>query len=83
MIDEGGQNACIAQYDAPSPNAWGRQFGGVTSAADCSALPEELQAGCLWRFEWTGGDVNTTTTLFEEATCPTELTSISGCFPPS
>ena len=27
-------------------------FAGVTSDAECSELPSNLQAGCHWRWQW-------------------------------
>ena len=29
-------------------------FAGVTSDAECSELPSNLQAGCHWRWQWYG-----------------------------
>ncbi|OBZ73157.1 putative endoglucanase type K [Grifola frondosa] len=78
----GDYNACTAQYGAPS-GGWGRQYGGVTSDSQCSELPSNLQAGCHWRWEWAGGDVNEWDVTFKQVNCPSQLTSISGCTPAS
>ncbi|KAI0704442.1 glycoside hydrolase [Cerioporus squamosus] len=76
----GDFNACTAQYGAPS-GGWGRQYGGVTSDAQCSQLPSNLQAGCHWRWQWAGGDVNTWQITYKQVNCPSQLTSLSGCTP--
>jgi len=70
-------NGCSSQWGAPS-DGWGARYGGVASAADCSQLPTQLQAGCQFRFGWFKNADNPTMT-YQEVTCPTELTSISGC----
>ncbi|KAL1942260.1 hypothetical protein VTO73DRAFT_6324 [Trametes versicolor] len=62
----GDFNACTAQYGAPS-GGWGRQYGGVTSDAECSQLPSNLQAGCHWRWQWAGGDVNEWQTTYKQS----------------
>jgi hypothetical protein len=31
---------------------------GVSSDAECNALPSELRAGCHWRWKWAGGSIN-------------------------
>ncbi|KAL4248185.1 glycosyl hydrolase 45 (cellulase K) family protein [Abortiporus biennis] len=76
----GDYNACTAQYGAPS-GGWGRQYGGVSSDAECSQLPSSLQDGCHWRWQWAGGDVNEWAITYQQVNCPSELTSISGCTP--
>lgn len=78
----GGLNACTAQYGAPS-QGWGAQYGGVSSDSQCDELPSILQAGCHWRWEWAGGGINEWTIEYEQVNCPSELTSISGCYPAS
>ena len=30
---------------------WGQTYGGVGSKEECYGLPQEAQAGCIWRFE--------------------------------
>ncbi|KAK7460431.1 Endoglucanase 5A [Stygiomarasmius scandens] len=66
---------CPAQF-----GSWngGQQYGGVSSRDECSQLPAALVAGCQFRFDWFMGADNPGVT-FQEVTCPSELTSISGC----
>jgi hypothetical protein len=56
---------------------------GVTSDSQCSQLPSNLQAGCHWRWQWAGGDVNEWSITYKQVNCPSQLTSISGCTPAS
>ncbi|KAK0625881.1 RlpA-like double-psi beta-barrel-protein domain-containing protein-containing protein [Immersiella caudata] len=58
---------------------WGRQYGGVVKAEDCVALPDALQAGCYWRWNWARGDVNGWNVEYNQITCPEQLSSVSGC----
>ncbi|KAJ3038346.1 hypothetical protein HDV00_000767 [Rhizophlyctis rosea] len=44
-------NGCSSQWGAPS-TGWGAQYGGISSASQCSQLPSQLQSGCNWRFNW-------------------------------
>jgi hypothetical protein len=57
----------------------GDQNGGVNSSAACANLPQNLQGGCYWRFNWAHGDVNNWDMQYTQVTCPSRLTSISGC----
>ncbi|KAK0742740.1 RlpA-like double-psi beta-barrel-protein domain-containing protein-containing protein [Schizothecium vesticola] len=66
---------CEAQYGYD----WGRKYGGVVKAEDCVTLPERLQAGCYWRWNWARGDVNGWGIDYERIECPRELTDVSGC----
>ncbi|CAD5232686.1 unnamed protein product [Bursaphelenchus xylophilus] len=70
-------NGCTAQWGAPS-SGWGSQYGGVSSASDCSQLPSALQPGCEWRFGWFENADNPSVT-FKRVTCPTAITDKSGC----
>jgi hypothetical protein len=70
-------NGCTTEWGAPS-SGWGAQYGGVTAASDCAALPEALQAGCEWRFGWFEGADNPTVS-FEQVACPAALTANTGC----
>ncbi|KAL7266958.1 hypothetical protein RUND412_010475 [Rhizina undulata] len=70
-------NGCTSQYGAPS-TGWGAQYGGVSTRDDCDELPDALIAGCQWRFDWFEGADNPTVS-FTTITCPTELTSKTGC----
>ncbi|EEB93859.1 hypothetical protein MPER_07434, partial [Moniliophthora perniciosa FA553] len=66
---------CPAQF-----GSWngGAQYGGVSSAAECSNLPAAVQEGCRFRFDWMGGADNPGVT-FQEVSCPAQITSVSGC----
>ncbi|XP_050300231.1 endoglucanase-like isoform X8 [Anthonomus grandis grandis] len=68
---------CQTQWNAPA-SGWGEQYGGVTSDAECDELPTELQSGCHFRFGWYENAENPEVD-FEQITCPTELTSLTGC----
>nr|BAF57358.1 putative glycosyl hydrolase family45 [uncultured symbiotic protist of Hodotermopsis sjoestedti]BAF57360.1 putative glycosyl hydrolase family45 [uncultured symbiotic protist of Hodotermopsis sjoestedti] len=70
-------NGCTSQYGAPS-DGWGSRYGGVASASDCSQLPSALQSDCRFRFDWFGGSGNPSIS-FNEVSCPSELTGITGC----
>nr|BAF57356.1 putative glycosyl hydrolase family45 [uncultured symbiotic protist of Hodotermopsis sjoestedti] len=70
-------NGCTSQYNAGS-DGWGSRYGGVSSRADCSQLPSALQGGCQFHFDWFGGADNPSVN-FQEVSCPSELTGITGC----
>jgi len=70
-------NGCTTQWGAPS-GGWGAQYGGVSSRANCAQLPAALQPGCNFRFDWFKGADNPTMN-WTQVTCPSQLTSISGC----
>ena len=57
----------------------GKSGGGVTSGNECANLPQNLQGGCYWRYNWAKGAVNTWNIEYQQVTCPQRLTSISGC----
>lgn len=44
-------NACAQQYGV-SQSVFGANMAGVSSKDDCQNLPENLQSGCQWRFDW-------------------------------
>jgi hypothetical protein len=67
-------DGCTPQYGGIP----GAQYGGVSSVGECDQMPEPLKAGCQWRFNWFQNADNPTVE-FEEVSCPSELTSISGC----
>ncbi|KAK3356418.1 family 45 glycosyl hydrolase [Lasiosphaeria hispida] len=58
---------------------WGRQYGGVVKAEDCVTLPDSLQAGCYWRWNWAKGEVNGWNIEYNQITCPEQLSGVSGC----
>ncbi|KAI9740430.1 MAG: hypothetical protein M1834_005010 [Cirrosporium novae-zelandiae] len=78
----GSEEACDSQYGAAT-TGWGEQYGGVQSDSACDELPCELEDGCHWRWEWAGGTINEWTITYNQVNCPTVLTDISGCYPPS
>lgn len=57
---------------------WGDQTNGVRDRNDCETLPDDLHAGCYWRFDWFMNsdylDVEAT-----KVSCPSALTDITGC----
>ncbi|KAF9010907.1 glycoside hydrolase family 45 protein [Hymenopellis radicata] len=79
MIPGGGvgifTQGCPAQY-----GSWngGATYGGVSSRTECDNLPEAVREGCYFRFDWFEGADNPSVS-FQEVTCPSELTSITGC----
>nr|ALE71518.1 cellulase [Psacothea hilaris] len=68
---------CSSQWGTPS-NGWGDQYGGVGSESDCAQLPDVLQPGCKFRFQFMEGVSNPGVT-FEQVDCPSELSGITGC----
>jgi len=59
----------------------GDDYGGVSSMTDCEQLPENLQGGCYWRWNWAGGEITGWDVEYKEVECPARLTDISGCTP--
>jgi len=59
----------------------GAKNGGVNNRNDCSKLPQNLQGGCYWRFNWAKGDINGWDIDYKQVTCPDRLPDISGCEP--
>jgi len=57
----------------------GRTIGGVQSRNDCATLPQNLQAGCYWRWNWAKGDMNGWALDYKQIACPAELENKSGC----
>ncbi|XP_037025249.1 endoglucanase-5-like [Bradysia coprophila] len=72
----GGVNGCAPQWSPPY-DGWGEQFGGVSNITQCDQLPEELQSGCRWRFQWFE-DANNPDFTFIPFECPIEITLRSG-----
>jgi len=73
-------NGCTKQWDAPV-DGWGKRYGGVDTIDDCSQLPEELRAGCEWRFDWFQNADNPFVT-YERVKCPEEIVKITNCVLP-
>ena len=75
----GGQglfSGCSKQF--PGYSSWGAQYGGVSSDAQCFALPPALQPGCHLRFGW-GGGMDNPAASFVQVACPAALVQRSGC----
>ncbi|KAJ4297757.1 hypothetical protein N0V90_005652 [Kalmusia sp. IMI 367209] len=70
-------DACARQYGVDQ-TVFGTDNTGVSSKDDCKNLPEALQKGCEWRFDWYE-DAGFPTANFKRVTCPSELTSITQC----
>lgn len=68
-------NGCPNQFNTSS---WGNQQTGFTNRSSCADLPISLRAGCYWRFDWFM-NANNPSARFKEVTCPTALTTKSGC----
>lgn len=60
---------CAAQFPGAAAESFdcGSCYGGCPSKANCSALPQALQPGCEWRYDW--------------YSCLQQLTAISGSIP--
>lgn len=57
-------------------------YGGCDDKSGCSRLPDVLQPGCEWRYEWykwlvSGGQTNNPFVRFRRVKCPVDLTRIS------
>ena len=72
----GSNSGCLSQYNGSY--SWGAQYGGVSNLSDCANLPANIQPGCNWRFDWLL-NVENPSVNFTQVSCPTELTSITGC----
>jgi len=79
---------CVAQFPNHTINDFDCdvRYGGCPRARGCKRLPQELQAGCLWRFEWYKwmggrGRTNNPWVEFRRVQCPVQLTDISGSIP--
>ncbi len=46
---------------------------------DCESLPDPLQGGCYWRFNWARGEINNWNLTYDQITCPDYLAQTSGC----
>lgn len=81
-------NGCTAQFPNTTVDDFdcGVRYGGCHTQGGCKSLPEELQAGCLWRFEWYKwmkgvGRTNNPWVEFRRVKCPEHLSAISGAVP--
>lgn len=69
------RKGCETQYGFD----WGRQYGGVVKGEDCVTLPDSLQGGCYYRWNYLRGDMNGWNVEYSQIQCPEALTSVSGC----
>ncbi|KAH8882977.1 barwin-like endoglucanase [Thozetella sp. PMI_491] len=74
-----GDAACRGQYGTKFSWYKGPAQGGLTERSGCEKVPDNLAAGCYWRFNWAGGDMLGWDIVYNQVTCPARLTSISGC----
>uniref|UniRef100_A0A6P7GEB1 cellulase n=1 Tax=Diabrotica virgifera virgifera TaxID=50390 RepID=A0A6P7GEB1_DIAVI len=70
-------HGCDAQWGA-GENGWGRRYDGVSSLEECCLLPEVLQPGCRFRFQFMEGVYRPNVT-FQEVQCPAELIAVTAC----
>lgn len=59
---------CQSQWNAP--------YGGWGNITNCLSLPQPLQSGCQWRFEWFKNAQNPSV-HYHRVACPKELTAIT------
>ena len=71
-------DGCSSQFPDTNPSSWGQQYGGVSERSDCDRLPDVIQAGCYWRFDWFMNADNPTVS-FKQVTCPSVLTANTQC----
>ncbi|KAG5870282.1 hypothetical protein JTB14_010131 [Gonioctena quinquepunctata] len=68
---------CNNQWDTET-NPWVDDNGSVVERSQCSMLPESLQQGCQFRFDWMQGSSNPPVE-FQQVQCPAELVALTGC----
>ncbi|KAJ1462834.1 RlpA-like double-psi beta-barrel-protein domain-containing protein-containing protein, partial [Pelagophyceae sp. CCMP2097] len=87
---QGQFSGCVRQYGNAFSNGdfdCDNHYGGCSDASGCSRLPQELQAGCEWRYGhsymWLkpGGRSNNPFVRFRRVQCPKELIDITGSTP--
>ena len=86
-------NACAQQYGVDQ-SVFGDNMAGVGSRGDCENLPENLRAGCQWRFDWfrdasfprylipprhIGNCLIQYSAEFKRVVCPAEVTAKTDC----
>jgi len=92
QIPGAGQGAftagCSAQFSGYSSGDFDcdNNYGGCHDKSGCARLPEDLQSGCNWRYDWyhwlqSGGQTNNPYVNFRRVKCPAELVEISGSVP--
>jgi hypothetical protein len=67
---------CKQQFPSTPASAWGKDWGGVSTAAQCDQLPSILKQGCHFRFDF---GLNNPSLSFQTVTCPSEIVSVTGC----
>ncbi|KAF3911837.1 Endoglucanase-5 [Arthrobotrys entomopaga] len=76
-------SACLNRYDGAGDGFLGQNGTLITSRDECKDLPQPLQQGCLWRFDWFHIDLFKGATrpnmTFTRIKCPKVLTDITGC----
>ncbi|KAK3318928.1 RlpA-like double-psi beta-barrel-protein domain-containing protein-containing protein [Apodospora peruviana] len=70
-------SGCANQYG--KAYSWGENKGGVKNREACEKIPGNLQGGCYWRFNWARGEINGWDITYNQVSCPSILTDISGC----
>ncbi|EWC46324.1 hypothetical protein DRE_04495 [Drechslerella stenobrocha 248] len=70
-------NGCLTRYDGNNSKFLGRQGATLTTRDECGELPEPLQPGCYWRFDW-WQNVAKPNMTFQRIKCPDILTNITG-----
>ncbi|KAF2272933.1 endoglucanase 1 precursor [Westerdykella ornata] len=70
-------DGCTKQYNV-NQTVFGNPNSGVGSLDACNNLPEKLQAGCRWRFDWFQ-DAQYPSANFKRVVCPSELTDRTKC----
>ncbi|CAH1156032.1 unnamed protein product [Phaedon cochleariae] len=71
-------DGCAKQWDADPNTGWGDRVMGVSSIEGCEELPQELQPGCRFRFEFLEGVDNPPVTFYQ-VECPAEIVALTGC----
>ncbi|KAL9614048.1 MAG: hypothetical protein Q9167_001463 [Letrouitia subvulpina] len=69
-------DACTKEWNA-TPEVWGDQYGGMHSN-QCSKIPEPVQPGCNFRWDWMQGADNPDVD-YETVDCPAEIVAKTGC----
>ncbi|KAL0485749.1 endoglucanase [Acrasis kona] len=68
-------DGCTPQYGSWSG---GERYGGVSSAAQCNNLPEQVRGGCFWRFN-DFRNADNPNVNFRRINCPSALVDRSNC----
>ena len=70
-------NGCTRQWNAAN-NGSSQRYVGVRARQECYTLPQQLQSGCLFRFDWFKGADNPRM-IYSKVPCPSQLVNITGC----